>query len=811
MSSGLLPIGSSDASASVGPFATASDYWASETLAGGDMTAGNSIVALIELLPTACGAIVAILAHASATTGWELTALVTTGVAAMSFKAVGGSTYQLGAISPGLHAIAITATAAGPIRSSMDGFTVYQANATNPISSNSSSAVISLGNCVQVASQPCKTICVLEYAHIAAEMSDAELVAASLSTIATNRYILPDSVRSHASLTTGLSISRDWNGVTSTITPGGGIDRPVFTIHGSTPFNTIPEETVYEIPQAYWGDNALWQAQTNYVLRNQFARAKCAVASGATNTSLASSTTFASGFSSPVTDVCWDGNNFYAVDYTSNDVKAITPAGVVTTFATGLSHPYGICWAGNNFYATSGNTIVQITPGGVVTTFASGFATPIGICWDGSNFYVSNYSGNNIKKITPAAEVTTFASVTTARWVIWDGSNFYAISGTTTIVKITPAGVVSTVTAGLIGADAMCWDGTNFYVTSNSNGIVYRVSPAGVVTIALYGLGQPYGISFLNGSMYACDGAQIIRIKLLSHRIAVDLYCNYLAEERIGVFGNDVYECSIGRSSASSTALLQTADYYMPATNSTIDVVDGTQTRNAPPTIWGTFVRAVRCSAGVLTCTRPMAPMHRVVIYQDSISWGYVTVTPFVQSWGMLLRSHGLGAGWDITEEAYGTRALTDDVTSNSHDVDATKLAALVGRLASACDGISSNVLIVAMGTNDCGHSLPSGYATRAIGFGILYAAFLDAFHALRPDVQIVCITPLTRAVIEADLVPYRSEIVTDVTDRSAWGNVTTMDGPSMVTYPANFTDGTHPNDAGHVQFEAAVRAVLGY
>lgn len=68
--------------------------------------------------------------------------------------------------------------------------------------------------------------------------------------------------------------------------------------------------------------------------------------------------------------------------------------------------------ANNNIYATdSGNqNIRKITPAGVVTTFANGFIAPIGLAIDPlGNFYVADYSAHVIKKVTPAGVVSVFA------------------------------------------------------------------------------------------------------------------------------------------------------------------------------------------------------------------------------------------------------------------------------------------------------------------------------------------------------------------------------------------------------------------
>ncbi|HEY5244732.1 MAG TPA: NHL repeat-containing protein, partial [Acidimicrobiales bacterium] len=148
-------------------------------------------------------------------------------------------------------------------------------------------------------------------------------------------------------------------------------------------------------------------------------------------------------FNGPV-GVATDSNgNVYVVEQKNNDVRKITPAGVVTTLAgtagvvgsadgTGaaakFSLPAGIVAdaSGNLFVADYGNnTIRKVTASGVVTTIAgqvgSGgskdgtgtgaqFFLPVGLAVDASdNLYVIEQSNNDLRKVTSAGVVTTLA------------------------------------------------------------------------------------------------------------------------------------------------------------------------------------------------------------------------------------------------------------------------------------------------------------------------------------------------------------------------------------------------------------------
>ena len=188
--------------------------------------------------------------------------------------------------------------------------------------------------------------------------------------------------------------------------------------------------------------------------------------------------------------------NVYVADFSSDTIRKITPAGVVTTLAgtagnfgsldgTGsaasFNRPTGVAVdaSGNVFVADTYNHVIRkITPAGVVTTLAglagsSGstdgtgaaarFFFPAGLTVDGNgNVYVADTTNSTIRKITAAGVVTTLAGTALAngstdgtgsaarfdnpQGVAVDGTGnvYVADTFTCTIRKITPAGVVTT-------------------------------------------------------------------------------------------------------------------------------------------------------------------------------------------------------------------------------------------------------------------------------------------------------------------------------------------------------------------------------
>ena len=119
--------------------------------------------------------------------------------------------------------------------------------------------------------------------------------------------------------------------------------------------------------------------------------------------------------------------NIYVADQANNLIRKVTAAGVVTTYAGSgaagsangpvLSATFntptgvGLDVSGNLYVAEAGNNMIRkITPAGIVTTFATGFNFPRELRADGTgNVYVADQQSNTIKRISPSGAVTTVA------------------------------------------------------------------------------------------------------------------------------------------------------------------------------------------------------------------------------------------------------------------------------------------------------------------------------------------------------------------------------------------------------------------
>ena len=222
------------------------------------------------------------------------------------------------------------------------------------------------------------------------------------------------------------------------------------------------------------------------------AQADVTTLAGSTTPGSANGTGSAAAFDDPAGVAVNAAGDIYVADSANNEIREVTPAGVVTTLAgsttagsadgTGsaasFDAPDGVAVnaSGDIYVADSGNNEIRmITPAGVVTTLAgsttagsadgtgsaASFYHPTGVALDASgNIYVADFGNNEIREITSGGVVTTLAGSTTAGDANGTGSAA-SFSG--------PLGVA---------VDA---SGT-IYVTDSLNNEIRAVTGAGVVT-----------------------------------------------------------------------------------------------------------------------------------------------------------------------------------------------------------------------------------------------------------------------------------------------------------------------------------------
>src|SRR5207248_518740 len=106
--------------------------------------------------------------------------------------------------------------------------------------------------------------------------------------------------------------------------------------------------------------------------------------------------------------------DLYEADFSSNTILKFTADGATSTFASGLSGPYGLAFdsSGNLFQADyNSGTIFKFASDGTKSTFASGLNTPVGLAVDSSgNLFEADQGSDTIFMFTPAGTRSTFAS-----------------------------------------------------------------------------------------------------------------------------------------------------------------------------------------------------------------------------------------------------------------------------------------------------------------------------------------------------------------------------------------------------------------
>jgi hypothetical protein len=269
--------------------------------------------------------------------------------------------------------------------------------------------------------------------------------------------------------------------------------------------------------------------------------------------------------------------NVYVADTGNDTIRKITAAGVVTTVAgmagmqgsvdgmgtaARFNSPFSVaCDSAGNVYVADGDndSIRKMTPDGTVSTLAgttgingsadgvgaaARFSGPQGVATDSAgNVYVADNENHTIRRITPASVVSTFAGTAPIRGstdgtgaaASFDGSQsvaadsvgnvYVADTANGVIRKITPAGVVTTFAgmAGMTGSadgpsaaarfnepTGVATDNAgNVYVTDLLNETIRKITPSGLVT-TLAGMVGVTGSSDGMGAAARFDGPRSV-------------------------------------------------------------------------------------------------------------------------------------------------------------------------------------------------------------------------------------------------------------------------------------------------------------
>lgn len=209
---------------------------------------------------------------------------------------------------------------------------------------------------------------------------------------------------------------------------------------------------------------------------------------------------------------------------------------------------------------------------------------------------------------------------------------------------------------------------------------------------------------------------------------------------------------------------------------------------------------AVRGVGGTITVATATPPNTRVSILGDSIVWGYDnTQSPF-SGWASVLR-------YDLSSATYGTSIWgVKGITLNAYASSAPLVTSTTATLIASLDGTAKNILIISLGTNDYnGGVLASTFQTWL-------SNLVAALHTAMSTLKIVIFSPINRTTETANgagstLGDFRTACAAVVTANS--GFCTYLEGNGLINVGSQTFDGLHPNDAGYLVIEAAVKTAV--
>ncbi|HXE30352.1 MAG TPA: YDG domain-containing protein, partial [Terriglobales bacterium] len=228
--------------------------------------------------------------------------------------------------------------------------------------------------------------------------------------------------------------------------------------------------------------------------------------------------------------------NVFILDIGTEELLKVTPAGTVTTLASGLLNPTAVSTdaAGNVYYGdVSAGTIKKITTAGVSTTIASGLSIFSGVAADAQG---NVYDVQQVSPAPPTSEVREFpagggspVTLSTGTFTL-GGSGALAVDGTgnlfiadtdnARVLERSSSGVTTQIaTTGLVAplhGIAVDASGNLFISESNLNRIVEVPAGGGAQRVLGTGTNQPLGAATdAAGNLYVADAfnARVLEIQ----------------------------------------------------------------------------------------------------------------------------------------------------------------------------------------------------------------------------------------------------------------------------------------------------------
>lgn len=221
--------------------------------------------------------------------------------------------------------------------------------------------------------------------------------------------------------------------------------------------------------------------------------------------------------------------NLYVCGQQNGTVFRIAPDGTATLFASGFNQPVALALDSNLFAGGAGymyvadagtNALYRLTSSGASASFATGLNKPAALAIDPSgDVYVSNTGGNTVTEYSSSGAVAaTVSGLSSPTGIALDpssGALYIANTGANTLLKDT-GGTLTTLASGLASPLGLAVDtASNVYVVSGGVGSIYRILPAGSVTVYATG----YNGSFNNGRSLAFDRSGNLYLATTDNRV----------------------------------------------------------------------------------------------------------------------------------------------------------------------------------------------------------------------------------------------------------------------------------------------------
>lgn len=248
--------------------------------------------------------------------------------------------------------------------------------------------------------------------------------------------------------------------------------------------------------------------------------------------------TFATGLSTPYGLAFNSSRELFVANYGSNSIARVSQTGVVSAFSfTGatLNKPVGVAFAANgDLYvsnqgsgSTADGSIIRITPQGVASVFATGLLAPADIAFNGTDLFVTNSSGSGgtgVYRVTSAGVVSAYINngIVTVPYglaVAGNGDVYVGSGGNGRVSKKAPTGQVSTFLANgsLQSPMGMAFNGSDLYAaqsTSYTTSSIVKVASDRSITTYATGLNTPSGLTFLMPAVAVPEPGSITLVAL---------------------------------------------------------------------------------------------------------------------------------------------------------------------------------------------------------------------------------------------------------------------------------------------------------